>query len=188
MISDFFSRPFALLLLIAAFAFAAAAQGAESKSAELPVVTETQVITDLKPLLPGGENARPVLINFWATWCGPCRVEFPELVRIDADYRAKGLDFYIVSIDKFGLLQTQVPIFLRQYRSTMPSYLIDLPSRTEIFRAVREIAPSARDAYPLTLLFDARGKLIYQKHGVIDPEVLRARIEKVLPEGVKEND
>jgi thiol-disulfide isomerase/thioredoxin len=147
----------------------------------LPVNTDTKAITDLKPLLPAAENKKPLLVNFWATWCGPCRVEFPELVKIDAEYRAKGLDFVIVSVDNFGAKDMRVAEFLKSYESTMPSFLLDLPTRAKIFRSIRQIAPRARNGFPLTLLYDADGKLVYQKNGIIDAKILRAKIDKVLP-------
>lgn len=126
------------------------------------------------------EKKQPIVINFWATWCGPCQVEFPDLVKIDADYREKGLDFALVSVDSLGLIRTTVPEFLRQHKATMPSYLLDYPTRREVTRAVRQIAPAFSDRYPLTLLFDAKGKLVYQKIGVISPKILRTQIDKVL--------
>jgi thiol-disulfide isomerase/thioredoxin len=146
----------------------------------LPVNTETKAITDLKTLLSPAENKKPRLINFWATWCGPCRVEFPELVRIDAEYRAKGLDFVIVSIDNFGSKDMRVADFLKSYESTMPSFLLDLPSRGKIFRNIRQIAPTAQNGFPLTLLYDANGKLVYQKNGIVDAKILRTKIDRVL--------
>ncbi len=167
------------LFALGAFAVAIAAQ------TDLPVVTRTKAITDLTTLLPAAENRRPLLINFWATWCGPCRVEFPELIKIDAEYRAKGLDFAIVSLDNLGAMDSVVADFLKSYESTMPSYLLDLPSRRAISRAIRQIAPAARDGFPLTLLFDARGRLVYQKNGVIDAKFLRSKIDKVLAEKTK---
>lgn len=137
--------------------------------------------TGLKALLPNAKNKKPLLINFWATWCGPCRVEFPDLVKIDADYRKKGLDFVLVSVDEVGLIDTWVPEFLKQYEAiSMPSYLLDLPTRREKARAIRRIFPGYRDSFPLTLLFDKNGKLVYQKVGVINDKVLRAQIDKTL--------
>jgi thiol-disulfide isomerase/thioredoxin len=142
---------------------------------------ETEII-DAKGLkeLVSANKGKPVLLNFWATWCGPCRAEFPDLVKIDADYRQKGLVFNIVSVDTVGLIDSGVPEFLRQYNSTMNSYLIDLPNRQAIARAVRQIAPKFRDVYPLTLLFDKNGRLAYQKLGKVNEKLLRMEINKVL--------
>ena len=166
-----FIKSFLAICLLSA---ASAAQTA------LPVVTETTAITDLKQLLPAAENKKPVLINFWATWCGPCRVEFPELVRIDAEYRKQGLNFVIVSLDNFGSKDMRVADFLKSYQSTMPSYLLDLPTRPRIIQSIRKIAPRAQDGFPLTLLFDKNGGLVYQKNGIVDAKILRARIDQVL--------
>ena len=164
-----------ILLAICLTAAAVAAQGS------LAVNTETKAITDVRTLLSaGGGNKKPLLINFWATWCGPCRVEFPELVRIDAEYRAKGLNFVVVSLDNFGSKDMRVAEFLKSYGSTMPSYLLDLPTRAKIFRNIRRLAPRAPNGIPMTLLFDADGRLVFQKNGIIDAKILRARIEKVL--------
>src|SRR5688572_20118207 len=53
-------------------------------------------------------NGKPLLINFWATWCDPCREEFPDLVRIDNAYRGK-IDFITVSLDDLADINTFVP-------------------------------------------------------------------------------
>jgi thiol-disulfide isomerase/thioredoxin len=145
------------------------------------IISKTEIIdaTGLKNLVAAGKGT-PVLLNFWATWCGPCHSEFPDLIKIDADYRNKGLIFNVVSVDSVGLIDSTVPEFLRQYKSTMNSYLIDLPNRRAIARAIRTITPKFPDVYPLTLLFDKNGKLVYQKFGKINEKILRAEISKVL--------
>ncbi|MGI8555582.1 MAG: redoxin family protein [Pyrinomonadaceae bacterium] len=170
------------LFICAAFVVTIPAQTPRSQA-----TIETKKIDGegLKNLLPTTKNRKPVLINFWATWCGPCYSEFPELVKIDADYRKRGLNFSLVSVDNVALIDSKVPEFLQQFNATMPSYLIDYPNRPQIAKAVRQIAPMFKDRYPLTLLFDARGKLIYQKMGRIDAKILRAEINKVLPKTKK---
>ena len=170
------SKIISAFFIVFVFAFAVSAQ-----KTKLPVITETEKITgeELR-LLAKPKNKNPVLINFWATWCGPCRVEFPDLIEIDADYRQKGLNFFIVSVDDFAVIDTRVPEFLKDYDSTMPSYLLNIEERRIAARAIRRIAPRFTDTYPLTLLFDGRGRLVYQKSGVINPKILRAQIDKVL--------
>ncbi|HQU84790.1 MAG TPA: TlpA disulfide reductase family protein [Pyrinomonadaceae bacterium] len=135
----------------------------------------------LRKLLPDKENKKTVLINFWATWCGPCRVEFPELVEIDKDFRAKGLEVKLVSVDNFALIDSLVPEFLEQYEAAnISAYLLDIPSDFQRLRAIRRIAPPVRSGIPLTLLYNANGKLVYRKSGVIDAAILRKQIEKTL--------
>ncbi|CAN5573390.1 hypothetical protein BH10ACI1_BH10ACI1_35500 [soil metagenome] len=134
----------------------------------------------LKKLVKSPEKKQPILINFWATWCGPCRAEFPELVEINKDYREKGLNFFVVSIDTVSLIDTSVSDFLKSYEAEMPSYLLDISLRREITKAVRQIAPNFSGGFPFTLLFNSDGKLVYQKQGVVNAKTLRAQIEKVL--------
>lgn len=57
------------------------------------------------PLLDGGnylfaENSAPCLINFWATWCPPCRAEMPSLNRLYRDYAGRGLGVFAISVDE----------------------------------------------------------------------------------------
>src|SRR6476646_1928490 len=68
-------------------------------------------------------EGKPRLINFWATWCDPCREEFPELVKIDTAYKGK-IDFISVSLDDLEDMGTTVPRFLREMKATMPAYLL----------------------------------------------------------------
>lgn len=135
----------------------------------------------LKAILKENVDAkRPLLVNFWATWCSPCREEFPELVKIDREFRPKGLQFVTVSLDDLADKDTGVAEFLKEMRAeAMPAFLLKTADEQA---AIAAIAPNYNGALPLTILYDASGKTAYMKMGVIKPDVLRQEIAKVLPE------
>ena len=125
------------------------------------------------------KQPRPLLINFWATWCEPCREEFPDLVRIDTDYRARGLEIATISLDDVTDIKGSVPQFLKEMNATMPAYLLNV---LEPGDAMAVIDKAWRGALPATFLYDARGQIVFRHMGRIKPAELRAAIEKVLSE------
>src|SRR5215213_5623023 len=99
---------FVLIFSFGVFAQKKAPTPKPTLNVNLPKVTqidETGLKTALKP------NGKPLLVNFWATWCDPCREEFPELVRIDAEYKDK-IDFITISFDYLSEIRRDVPKFL----------------------------------------------------------------------------
>lgn len=119
----------------------------------------------------------PLLINFWATWCEPCREEFPDLVQIDARYRKQGLQMITVSLDDLADIQTAVPKFLREMRATMPAYLLTTSDADE---AITAVDPRWSGALPATFLYDSQAKLTHKQFGRINPPELRSAIERLL--------
>lgn len=156
-----------------------ARQAVRRKATALPVVTEIDG-DGLKNLLQRGEaaTARPLLINFWATWCVPCRKEFPDLVKIDREYRGRGLEFVVISADDVAELKTDVPKFLHRMRAgEMPAYLLNA---TDTEAAMAQIDPTWGGELPATFLFDRQGKLVFKHTGIINAAELREEIEKVV--------
>lgn len=99
-------------------------------------------------------NAKVVLVNMWASWCGPCREEFPDLLRLQRDYAARGLKVLLVSWDDTAEEAAQ---FLAKAGVTMPSFIKAQTRRDEEF--LQAFAPNLADGIPKTLLYDATGKL-----------------------------
>jgi thiol-disulfide isomerase/thioredoxin len=128
-------------------------------------------------LKPEGE--RPRLVNYWATWCDPCREEFPDLVRIDNDFRAKGLDTISISLDDFGELKTGVPKFLRQMKVRMPVYLLN---ESDSSPSINAVDPKWSGALPATFLYNANGEIVFKHFGRFNTTELRAAIQKVMAE------
>jgi thiol-disulfide isomerase/thioredoxin len=131
---------------------------------------------ELTALLKRDGN-RPLLVNYWATWCDPCRDEFPDLVKIDADYRPKGLDFIAVTLDDLADIKTGVPKFLRDMHAQMPVYLLNLSDPEP---AIQMVDPKWSGALPATFLYNAKGEVVYKSLGRIKVDELRAAIEKLV--------
>jgi thiol-disulfide isomerase/thioredoxin len=127
----------------------------------------------LKDLLK--PNGRPVLINFWATWCEPCREEFPDLVRIGTDH-VENIDLITVSLDESSEIEVGVPRFLEQMRSDSPAYLLKTADQDA---AIQIVSKEWQGALPFTILLNAEGEEVYSKQGKFKPDVLVAAIEKL---------
>ncbi|HVF46461.1 MAG TPA: TlpA disulfide reductase family protein [Pyrinomonadaceae bacterium] len=120
-------------------------------------------------------NGKPRLINFWATWCGPCREEFPDLVKIGTDYKDK-IDLITVSLDESSEIDGDVPEFLAQMGSDSPAYLLKTQDQDA---AIEIVSKDWQGALPFTILFNAQGEAVYSKQGKFKTVVLVAEIEKL---------
>lgn len=139
-------------------------------------VTQIDEIALKNLLKREGVDAKPLLINFWATWCDPCREEFPDLVRLDAEYKGK-IDLITISLDDLAEIKRDVPKFLAQMKAEMPSYLLK-SSNDEA--AIASVSKSWQGGLPFTILFNAQGEPVYLIQGKFKTETLKAEIEKLL--------
>jgi thiol-disulfide isomerase/thioredoxin len=176
------------VLVFSVFVFEASAVNAQALNtkrktvkttakAKMPVVKKLD-LEGLKNVLKRDEkNPRPLLVNFWATWCDPCREEFPDLVKINKEYKPKGLDFITISLDDLAEIKRDVPQFLREMKATMPAYLLYVDDQAE---AIGTISSEWGGGLPVTFLFDANGQVVYNHTGRIKPDELKEAISKVL--------
>lgn len=106
-------------------------------------------------------DADIVLVNYWATWCGPCRVEFPELVRYDADKEDEGIEVRFVSVDMPADGEL-VQEFLDDQGLTEPSFLYTGPGEL-----IGQIDPVVAGVVPVTMVFDQDGTLLKSHLGLL---------------------
>ena len=152
--------------------------GVKSAAAAAPKVTEIKE-ADLKSLLGAGAGReRPLLVNFWATWCGPCREEFPDLVEIRGQYGPDTLDFVLVSLDDPSDIGKGVPEFLAEARATaFPSYLLNADDSDA---AINLVDPTWSGELPATFLYDRSGSVVFRHKGRVKPAELRAALDEAL--------
>jgi thiol-disulfide isomerase/thioredoxin len=159
--------------------WAAAAQSKTAhkpRAAKAPIKARAVNAEEMQALLKR-DGSRPLLVNYWATWCDPCRDEFPDLVRIDKDYRAKGLDFIAITLDDLADIDTEVPKFLRLMNARMPVYLLNV---TDPEPTINSIDPRWGGALPATFLYNNQGQVVYKHFGRVNTPELRAAIDKLV--------
>lgn len=117
-------------------------------------------LTDKKSFRLSDEKGKVVLINFWGTWCPPCRIEFPRLMEATKWFRERE-DFVFVSVcvpgggESLDELAQGAAAFLSQQGATFPA-LYDPDSAA--FLALMEAAKESRPGVPFTVVIDREGK------------------------------
>ena len=146
---------------------------AQKAASNLPKVTQID-IDGLKKLIK--PNGKPLMINFWATWCDPCREEFPDLVKLDTTYKGK-LDIVTISLDDLAEINRDVPKFLVAMKAAMPAYLLKTIDEDA---AMKIVTPDWAGNLPMTIIYAKNGDVAYLRKGKIHLDAVTAEIDKVL--------
>jgi thiol-disulfide isomerase/thioredoxin len=126
------------------------------------------------PLVGGGEmdlasyKGRPVILNFWATWCDPCRAEMPVFERAQQQYRDEGL--VVLGVD-FQEQDPEIVAFLGQIGVTFPSVVDRTGEVTRQWRAT---------GLPTTFLIDRQGVIQDVRVGAFTDEMLDGKLKKLV--------
>jgi len=168
--------PITLCILLVALAAPAQKRKGGAAKPRKPTVVSPIDAEALKNLLTQGRQ-KPLLVNFWATFCDPCRDEFPDLVKIDQEYRPHSLEFVTVSLDDLSEIKTSVPKFLDTMKATMPAYLLDASDPEP---AINLVDRRWQGDLPATFLYNEKGEVVYKHFGRVNPAELREAIEKVV--------
>ncbi len=122
-------------------------------------------------------RGRVVLLNFWATWCPPCIVEFPEIVSLEKAYRDRGLVVVSVSADFPSQIDSKLLPFLDKHRPSFPVYL---KQTDDVDEFIRIIDPQWTGAIPATFFFEPDGKVASKKFSVMTREEMVEVLEGLL--------
>ena len=169
--------PITLCILLLSLAVPAQKRYGRAAKTPKPVAVVSPIDTEALKGLLTQQRERPLLVNFWATFCDPCRDEFPDLVKIDKDYRPQSLDFVTVSLDDMTDIKTTVPQFLDQMKATMPAYLLNASDPEP---AINLVDKRWQGDLPATFLYNEKGEVVYKHIGRVNTAELRAAIEKAV--------
>lgn len=139
--------------------------------AELPVTLEEIDVQGIKELVKNSSK-KLRLINIWATWCGPCKLEFPDMVIIDRMYRGRPFEFISISADKLEKT-AEVLDFLKSQEASNRNYIF---KGTDVYQMIEAVDPEWQGAIPFTMLIEPGGKIVYKKQDTIDPLKIKKMI------------
>ena len=112
---------------------------------------------------------RVAVVNFWGTWCVPCRREIPELVALDDAYRSRGVEIVGVAVESGE--PDDIRSFMSEFGATYRLWMTDTATALSVFEAV---------GYPFTLVVDREGRVVEAYLGPQSYETLATRIEGLL--------
>lgn len=163
---------------IAVLAFLAAGCGSAppAQAGPLKDSAERKIAADFtlrdangKPVRLSSYKGKVVLLNFWATWCGPCKVEVPWFVEFQRKYKDQGFTVLGVTVDE----ETWVPVmeFLKEQRVNYPVVMSD----EQVVSAYGGV-----ESLPMTFLIDRQGRIAAQHEGLVSKGDYESEIQSVL--------
>ena len=147
-----------------------------------PVPQSNDAVLALKDLTGAeqslaGNRGRVVVLNFWATWCEPCKKEMPDLSAIQNDYAALGVQVIGAAADE-ATDGAKVLKFTREFKVNFPVWVGAKTEDMERF--------GVGSVLPATVIIDREGKIVWREIGIIKPDTLRKELDKLLLPKVNE--
>lgn len=160
-------------------ALAAGAWLAQARYAPQPPATPVEALWHLdfpdvhgRPQALSQWRGQVVVLNFWASWCAPCREEMPDFVALRTQYRAHGVEFVGIAVDQ--------PAPVAQFLQRLPVNYPILIGEGAAHRLARQLGnPSG--ALPYTIVLDRSGKVVLSHLGRLPRDTLEAALRRIGP-------
>ncbi|MCC6867472.1 MAG: TlpA family protein disulfide reductase [Burkholderiales bacterium] len=170
-----------LVAIVAAVALGAGAYVALQRSATPKAAVAPAAVAALMNLsLPDASGkeqrldqwrGKVVVVNFWATWCAPCREEMPEFIRAQKEYGDKGVQFIGIAVDQADKVQQYVAEIGLNYPA-----LVAGMSAMELSKSLGNDLM----ALPFTVVLDRSGSVAHTQLGILKPDKLASLIKSLL--------
>jgi len=140
-----------------------------------PILDAENKASSGDPIKLGNYSGKVLLVNLWATWCGPCRMETPELVKLHKEYQSRGVEMIGLSTEDPAASAESVSDFIREYK-------VDY----QIGWAKREVAATlmqGRGSIPQSFVIARDGRIVRRFIGFrpdLTPGQIKAALEEAL--------
>ena len=113
-------------------------------------------------------RGKVVVLDFWATWCDPCKQEIPHFIEMQSKYAPQGLQILGISMDDD---EPPVRLFQQQFKMNYP-VAIGNPKLADEYGGILGL--------PITFVIDRKGRITARHIGATDPSVIEAEVQKLL--------
>jgi thiol-disulfide isomerase/thioredoxin len=152
-----------------------------AKVAREPVALEKVDVAGIRALRANADSGKIRLVNFWATWCGPCVSEFDELIEQNLRFRHRGFEMVTVAA-QFPDEEAKVLNFLKEHKSSGRNLIF---GENDKYAFIEAFDKEWNGELPYTLLIGTKGEVLYRESGSINFLALRRAIypalDKVTP-------
>jgi thiol-disulfide isomerase/thioredoxin len=119
----------------------------------------------------GAWRGKVLVVNFWATWCVPCREEIPDFIRLQKEFGDKGVQFVGIAADQAD----KVTLFSNEFQINYPLLIGNYGALDLAKRVGNRIS-----ALPFTVVLDRNGRLVHRQLGILKVDKLRSLFGELL--------
>lgn len=163
------ARAILLFFLIISLSFFGCEKKADTKEVEAPDFT----LEDLtgKNISLSQYKGSVVVLDFWATWCPPCRMSIPELVELQENYRDKGLVVLGISVDSADTENSYISAFSEKFKINYPVLRVDE-------KTTRRYFGNSDFSIPTMFIIDREG-MVVDMHSGYSPGALEKSLKQI---------
>jgi thiol-disulfide isomerase/thioredoxin len=162
-------------LLVLLCSAASAEELLVSAPSSAPFFALSMSTVDDNPVALGSFKGKPLIVNFWARWCGPCRKEIPDLAEMHEKHKAKGLLIVGIAVED-ALHRDSVREFAKAYEMNYTLLIGGVEKSVELMKA----SGNPKSGLPFTLAIDKSGRITAMKLGAMSKAEMEAAIKQIL--------